>query len=224
MVEKYSLMNTKNLSLEHVLRPSSLTDQKAPVIIMLHGYGSDENDLFSFSQALDPKYLIISAKAPIPMQPFGNAWYAITYEPGNKKFTNDEQAVTSRDLIAKFIDEVVESYDADPKQVILFGFSQGAILSYAVALSYPEKVNRIVAMSGYIHHALLKENYEKADFSNLKVYSSHGYLDEVVPVEWDRKTKAFMENLNIDIKYSEFPVGHGVSPENFREIQSWLAQ
>ncbi len=216
-------MTTKNLCLEHVLRASSLKE-KAPTIIMLHGYGSNENDLFSFSPQLDEKYLIVSAKAPIPMQPYGNAWYAITYEPGNKKFTNDEQAVASRDTIAEFIDEVIENYHADPDNIILFGFSQGAILSYAVALSYPEKVSRVVAMSGYIHQPLLKENFEKGDFSNLKVYSSHGYLDEVVPVEWDRKTKPFLENLAIKVKYSEFPVGHGVSPENFMEIKKWLAE
>ncbi|HLS31315.1 MAG TPA: hypothetical protein VK021_10695, partial [Flavobacteriaceae bacterium] len=75
-------MTTKDLSLEHVLRPSSLTKEKAPAIIMLHGYGSNENDLFSFAPELDKKYLVISVKAPIPMQPFGNAWYAITYDPG----------------------------------------------------------------------------------------------------------------------------------------------
>src|SRR5690625_236768 len=217
-------MTTKNLCLQHVLRASSLTDKKAPTIIMLHGYGSDENDLFSFSAALDPRYLIVSARAPIPMQPYGNAWYAITYEPGNKKFTNDEQAVSSRDTIAQFVDEVVENYHADPEQIILMGFSQGAILSYSVALSYTEKISAIVAMSGYIHNALLKENFEKNYFSNLKVYSSHGSIDEVVPVEWDRQTKPFLENLNIEVKYSEFPVGHGVSPENFREIQQWLAK
>lgn len=217
-------MTTKDLCLEHVLRASSLTKEKAPTIIMLHGYGSDENDLFSFASAIDEKYLIVSARAPIPMQPYGNAWYAITYEPGNEKFINDEQAVDSRDIIAKFIDEVVENYYADPDNIILLGFSQGAILSYAVALSYPEKVSRVVAMSGYIHHTMLKENFEKGDFSRLKFYCSHGSVDEVVPVEWDRKTKPFLEGLNIEVKYSEFPVGHGVSPENFREVQEWLAQ
>lgn len=217
-------MTTKDLCLEHVLRPSSLTKEKAPAIIMLHGYGSNENDLFSFAPELEEKYLVLSVKAPIPMQPFGNAWYAITYDPGNNKFTDDEQAVVSRDTIAQFIDEAVESYNADPNQITLLGFSQGAILSYAVALSYPEKVNRVVGMSGYIHHTLLKENYEKGDFSNLKVYSSHGSVDEVVPVDWDRKTKPFLENLGIATKYSEFPVGHGVSPENFREVQEFLAK
>lgn len=217
-------MVSKNLSLEHILRPSSLTDQKAPAIILLHGYGSNEQDLFSFAPEMDEEYLIVSAKAPIPMRPYGNAWYEITYSPGNEKFTNGEQAVLSRDLIAKFVDEVAEAYYADPQQITLMGFSQGAILSYAVALSYPEKINRVVAMSGYIHDTLLKENYRTNDFSKLSFYVSHGWADEVVPVQWDRLTKPFLEELGIPVKYSEFPVGHGVSPDNFKEILEWLAQ
>lgn len=214
-------MTTKDLCLEHLVKPSSLSE-KAPVIIMLHGYGSDKNDLFSFASELDDKYLIVSAQAPIPMQPYGNAWYQITYEPGNKKFTNDEQAIESRDLIVQFIDEVVQNYSADADKVTLLGFSQGAILSYAIALSYPEKVNQVVAMSGYIHHSLLKEGYEHNNFSSLRVYSSHGSVDQVVPVTWDRKTKPFLEGLGIDCQYSEFPIGHGVSPDNFKEMKVWL--
>lgn len=215
-------MTTKDLCLKHVLRPAEEQQEKAPVIIMLHGYGSDEQDLFSFASELDKKYLVVSVKAPIPMQPYGNAWYAINYEPGNKKFTDDEQAEKSRDLIVKFIDEVVEHYYGDPNKITLFGFSQGAILSYAVALSYPDKVNQVVAMSGYIHQNLLKENFEQQDFSQLRMYSSHGSVDPVVPVDWDRKTKPFLEDLNIESTYSEFPVGHGVSPDNFKEIKAWL--
>lgn len=215
-------MTTKSLGLKHVLRPSKNKNGKAPVIIMLHGYGSDENDLFSFSPEFEEQYLIVSARAPIRMQPYGNAWYAISYEPGNKKFTNDEQAIHSRELIVQFIDEVVENYHADPEEVTLFGFSQGAILSYAVGLSYPEKVNQVVAMSGYIHRDLLKQNYQTGDFSNLRVYSSHGFRDLVMPVDWDRKTKPFLDQLNIDSQYAEFPVGHGVSPENFKGVKAWL--
>ena len=216
-------MITKNLSLEHLIKPSSLTE-KAPVIIMLHGYGSNENDLFSFAGELPEEYLIVSAKAPLAMQPYGNAWYEINFDASQNKFTNDEQAIESRELIVKFIDEVVENYHADPEQVILLGFSQGAILSYAVALSYPEKINKVVALSGYIHSAIFKQGYENNDFSKLKIYGSHGSVDQVIPVEWARKNKPFLENLGIDYKYSEFPVGHGVNPQNCMEFKNWLAK
>jgi len=62
-------MTTKQLSLEHVVRPSSLNNTKAPLLIMLHGYGSDENDLFSFASELPEELCIISAKAPYSLQP-----------------------------------------------------------------------------------------------------------------------------------------------------------
>ncbi|MDR6301044.1 alpha/beta hydrolase [Mesonia maritima] len=214
-------MITKDLSLTHIVRPSNLIE-KAPVIILLHGYGSDEHDLFSFAAELPEKYLIVSAKAPMKMMPYGNAWYEINFNAGGDKFTDDEQAIESRDLIVKFIDEVVENYYADENEVTLLGFSQGAILSYAVALSFPEKIKRVIALSGYIHESIFKEDYEKNDFSDLKIYASHGSVDQVIPVEWARKNKPFLDNLGIENSYSEFPVGHGVNPQNFMEFKNWL--
>lgn len=215
-------MTTKDLGLQHIIRPSSLTTEKAPVIILLHGYGSDENDLFAFAKELDEKYLVVSARAPMRMMPYGNAWYEINFDADEKKFTNDVQAVKSRELITQFIDEVVENYHADAEKVTLLGFSQGSILSYAVALSYPEKVQRVVALSGYIHESIFKNDYENNNFSNLKIYASHGSEDPVIPIEWARKNKPFLDNLNIENTYNEFPVGHGVNPENFAEFKAWL--
>lgn len=211
-----------SLSLEHLVRPSSLETGKKPTIIMLHGYGSNKEDLFSFAPELDERFLIVSAQAPIGLQPSGYAWYAITYLPGNQKFTNDEQALASRDLISEFIDEVVQHYQADPENICLMGFSQGAILSYATALSFPQKVRQVVAMSGYIHDELLASNYRDNNFDDLRIYSSHGAVDQVVPVEWDRQTPERLTQLKIAHHYSEFPVGHGVHPLNFQEMKNWL--
>ena len=132
-------MTNTSLSLEHIARPSSLANN-APLIIMFHGYGSDENDLFSFASELSDKFFIISAKAPYTMQPFGNAWYAINFDAEKGKWSDNEQAIKSRDLIAKFIDEACDAYPVDNNNVTLLGFSLGTILIFAVALTYPEKV------------------------------------------------------------------------------------
>lgn len=191
---------------------------------MLHGYGSDENDLFSFASELPEELFIISAKAPYRMQPFGNAWYAIHWDANDGKFSDDLQAIESRELIKNFIDEVIENYPVDPDNINLLGFSQGSILSYAVALSYPEKVKNIVALSGYINKGILKEGFENNDFSRLKFYCSHGSQDQVIPVAWARKNKPFLDELGIENTYSEFPVGHGVAPQNFWEFREWLVK
>ncbi|RLD23825.1 MAG: phospholipase [Bacteroidetes bacterium] len=227
-------MEKKIISLEHVFKPASIASssekysagkpEKTPAIIMLHGFGSDENDLFSFASELPDKYFIISLKAPIAMQPYGNAWYNIYFDGGNGKFSDDEQAIQSRDLIVKCIDEIILAYNIDPEKITLLGFSQGTILGMAVALSYPEKIKNVIALSGYINEKILVEGYEEHDFSGLNFYSSHGSDDQVIPVEWGRKTKPFLSKLGIDCHYSEFPVGHGVSPQNFYEFKQWLSE
>ncbi|MDG1729092.1 MAG: alpha/beta fold hydrolase [Algibacter sp.] len=214
------MVNT-NLSLQHIIRKSSLTEN-APLLIMLHGYGSDENDLFSFASELPEELFIISLKAPYPMQPYGNAWYAINFDADKGKWSDNEQAKASRDLIAKFIDEAVAAYPVNKNNVSLLGFSQGSILSYAVALTYPEKVKNIVALSGYINKDIYPEGFETRDYSSLDFYCSHGSADQVIPINWARLTPPFLDGLNIKFKYSEFPVGHGVAPQNFYEFKDWL--
>ncbi len=211
----------KNLSLHYISRRSSL-QENAPLLIMLHGYGSDENDLFSFASELPSALFIISVKAPYTMQPFGNAWYTINFEAEKGKWNDNVQAATSRDLISKFIDEICNSYPVDANNVTLLGFSQGTILSYAVALTYPEKVKNIIALSGYINKDILPDNLHSKDYSNLDFYCSHGSDDQVIPVDWARQTPAFLKSLNIKHQYSEFPVGHGVAPQNFHELNEWL--
>ncbi len=208
-------------SLFHITRPSTLKEN-APLLIMFHGFGSDENDLFSFASELPEELFIISVRAPYAMQPYGNAWYAINFDADMNKWSDDEQAKQSRDLIAKFIDEACATYPVDKNNVTLLGFSQGTILSYAVALTYPEKVNNVVALSGYINPDILPEDVETKDYSHLHFYCSHGSVDQVIPVDWARKAPTFLKALNIDHKYSEFPVGHGVAPQNFYEFRTWL--
>ncbi|WP_027878926.1 alpha/beta hydrolase [Mesoflavibacter zeaxanthinifaciens] len=211
-----------DLSLEYLVRPSTLKEN-APLLLLFHGYGSDENDLFSFASELPEEFLIISAKAPYPMQPFGNAWYAINFDAEKGKWSDNEQAKQSRDLIANFIDEILAKYNADRNNVTLLGFSQGAILSYAVAFTYPEKVKNIIALSGYVNPDLF-ELKDPVTYKNLNFYCSHGSVDQVIPVDWARQTKPFMEQLGVNYKYSEFPVGHGVAPQNFYEFREWLKE
>jgi phospholipase/carboxylesterase len=216
-------MINKNLSLHHKIRTSSLAEN-APLLIMLHGYGSDENDLFSFASELPEELFIISARAPYTMQPFGNAWYAINFDAVQGNWSDNIQAKESRDLIAKFIDEVTDTYPVYKNNVTLLGFSQGTILSYAVALTYPEKVKNIIALSGYINKDILSQDIETKDYSHLDFYCSHGSVDQVIPVDWARRTPSFLNSLHIKHQYSEFPVGHGVAPQNFYELRDWLLQ
>jgi phospholipase/carboxylesterase len=217
-----------NLLLHHLVREPKIKLDKNPLLLLLHGYGSNEEDLFSFASELPEEYFVVSARAPYDMMYGSYAWYAINFDADENKFSDIGQAKLSRDLIVKFIDELIENYPIDAENITLIGFSQGSILSYAVALSYPEKVQRLVAMSGYLNTEIAVDGFESNDFSpegsGLKIYASHGTVDQVIPVDWARKTPAILENLGINCVYKEYPIGHGVSPQNFYDFKNWLQQ
>jgi phospholipase/carboxylesterase len=209
--------------LQYITRPSSLKEN-APLLIMCHGYGSDENDLFSFASELPKELFIISLRAPYGMQPYGNAWYAINFDADKGKWSDNEQAKQSVDQIADFIDYTCTTYPVNADNVTLLGFSQGTILSYAVALNYPKKVKNIVALSGYINEDLLPDSIENNQVSHLNFFCSHGTVDQVIPIDWARKTPSFLKALAINYIYKEYPVGHGVAPQNFYDFKDWLKQ
>tara|TARA_B100001059_G_scaffold138903_1_gene139057 strand:- start:6129 stop:6791 length:663 start_codon:yes stop_codon:yes gene_type:complete len=218
-------MEKQQLQLEHQYRPSNLKDsEKVPIIIMLHGYGSDDNDLFSFASELPSKYAVISLRAPYHLNPHGFAWYAIHFDKVDGKWSDDQQAVKSRDIVVNCIHEIIEKYPVDKNNMSLLGFSQGTVLSFSIAISYPALIKNVIGLSGYVNEEILKEDYHKNDFKNLNIYASHGSLDQVIPVEWARKSNAFLSNLVPDLTYNEFPIGHGVSPQNFYDFKNWLEQ
>ena len=212
------------MNLHYLIQEPKVKHDKNPLLLLLHGYGSNEEDLFSFASELPNDSYVISVRAPYDLQPYGHAWYAIHFDADENKFSDNVQAKQSVELIAAFIDEIVKQYPIDAKNVTLIGFSQGAILSYATALTYPEKVAKVVALSGYFNQEIMPEVIDTKAISHLKFFVSHGSVDQVIPVDWARKAKPALENLGLEVEYQEYPVGHGVAPQNFFDFKNWLQQ
>jgi phospholipase/carboxylesterase len=210
------------LVLEYLIREPKIKAEKNPLLLLLHGYGSNEQDLFSFASELPGEYYVISARAPYDLQYGSYAWYAINFDADENKFSDHTQARESRDLISNFIDQLIQNYPIDANQVALLGFSQGTILSYSVALSYPKKIQRVVALSGYLNEEIIIENYKNNDFSNLQMFVSHGAQDQVIPVSWAKKAPGILNSLHIPNLYKEYAIGHGVAPQNFADLKNWL--
>ena len=210
------------MNLHYLIQEPKVKHDKNPLLILLHGYGSNEEDLFSFAPELPDDSYVISVRAPYDLQPYGHAWYAIHFDADENKFSDNVQAKQSVEIIASFIDEIVKQYPIDTNNVTLIGFSQGAILSYATALTYPEKIAKVVALSGYFNQEIMPEVIDTKAISHLKFFVSHGSVDQVIPVDWARKAKPALENLGLEVEYQEYPIGHGVSPKNFYDFKNWL--
>ena len=152
----------------------------------------------------------------------GYAWYAINFDAMNGKFSDLDQAKKSIDIIANFIDEIKEKYQTNPNKTFILGFSQGAILSYSLSFFYPNKVQYVIALSGYINQELLPK--EISNEIKTAYYCSHGTVDQVLPIDWARKSSPFLTNLGFKNVYYEYPVGHGVAPQNFYSFKSWIQE
>tara|TARA_R110002073_G_scaffold8207_3_gene45749 strand:+ start:37630 stop:38271 length:642 start_codon:yes stop_codon:yes gene_type:complete len=208
--------------LHYVVRQPKIVSKNPPLLILLHGYGSNELDLFSFAEELPDQLLIVSLRAPYEMGYGGYAWYAINLDSENNKLSDLNQARESLQKITELIDEVKEKYSTDSNNTFLLGFSQGAILSYALSFNFPSKVQHIIALSGYLNTELLPEVIENK-FST-DYYISHGSVDQVIPVDWARKASPYLDSLGLQNIYSEYPVGHGVAPQNFFSFKKWIEE
>ncbi|WKK64839.1 alpha/beta hydrolase [Lutimonas zeaxanthinifaciens] len=214
-------MQTK--SLEYLIRKPKTAISKPPLLIMLHGYGSNEQDLFSFAEELPDEFLIISARAPLSLGFGSYAWYTIHFDATTSdKFSDLPEARSALSTIDLFVEELKAEYEVNEENIFLLGFSQGTILSMAYALNHPDKIKKVIALSGYINQDLIEKPIEKERFKDLDFFVSHGSVDQVIPVEWARKTPPFLDKLNIKNEYHEYPVGHGVAPQNFFDLQRWI--
>ena len=206
--------------LEYKIRKSAIENQKNPSIILLHGYGSDENDLFSFAEYLPKKYTIISLRAPFETPMGGYCWFSINFNNSNEKWSDHKQAYQSILNLESQIGFFIQKYNLEPDQIDLLGFSQGAVLSWTLLLDSSIKINRAVCLSGYIDKSLLKEDIYS--YRDIIAYSSHGTNDPVIPFDWAKTSIESLKENNPNVVFNSFQDAHNVSQENFQSILNWL--
>jgi len=209
------------LSLHHVIRPAQDGNGKPPMIILLHGVGSNENDLFGLSPYLDKRFLVISARGPVTVMPGGYGWYHVDFLPGRMEINAAEEAESRQTLIG-FIDEAVTAYGADPQQVYLMGFSQGAIMSYGIMLTAPSKIAGVIAMSGRLLDEA-RPTQKPQGLEGFLIIVAHGEYDNVIPIRYAREAKEYLQTLPVAMTYHEYPMAHEVSEQSLRDIVAWLA-
>jgi len=192
-------------------------------LLLLHGVGSNEEDLFGLAPYLDERFLVVSARAPVVLGYGSYGWFRIEFTPGGM-VADAEQAKESLRLLPGFIDELVETYSADGRRVYLMGFSQGAMMSLALTLTRPEKVAGVVAMSGRLPKQVLELEPDREALAGKPVLVTHGLYDPLLSVEQGRAARDYLASLPVELTYHEYPMGHEVSMESLRDVAAWLTK
>lgn len=205
-----------NKEIFHIVQKSNFED-KSPLIILLHGYGSNEKDLFSFREFLPNDATIVSFRAPLEIYQNMYAWYQIYFEKNVKSF-DEKNALISKNLIIDKIKQITEEYNCDYERITLIGFSQGAILGISIALMNNKLIKNLVALSGYVEEKII--DFRFISFPN--IYISHGIKDDVISHLDSKKTLKILNKNKIKYDYYEFNQGHGVNIDNLNSFVKWI--
>lgn len=207
----------QDLSLKYLIQLPQSKVVNSPVIILLHGYGSNESDLFELKDLFPGKYTIVSVRAPYAVSGQGFQWFALG-APDSKEIFH------SRELILKFISEISGKYNIDSRNIYLIGFSQGAMMSYDVGLSHPDKIKGIAPLSGRLFKHL-KNNQEARSnkLKLLKIFIAHGTADDRIPFAEAQTAEDYLKRIGLTPEFHSYKgLGHSISNDEIKDLIHWL--
>jgi phospholipase/carboxylesterase len=205
------------MSLAERIRPASGDPEGA--LVLLHGRGADEHDLFPLLGLLDPERRLLGATArgPLSLPPGGAHWYAVR----QIGFPDRDTFRSTYAQAGGWLDDLLARHDIPPDRAVLGGFSQGAVMSYALGLGADRpRVGGIVALSGFVPTV---DGFELGDPSGVPVAIGHGTYDPVIGVEFGRAARDRLSEAGAEVTYRESPMPHAIDPAFLRELPDWIS-
>ena len=197
------------------LEPMELVDNM-PAIFLLHGMGSNEEDLPQLVQDFRDTHHLFSLRGPIVHTP-GYAFFTIEEEGKPERHVFDQIILH----IQAFIREAISEYKLDPSKIVILGFSQGAVLAQTLGITMGKEIQAVVALSGYLPD-FVRDEYRKSAIDHLKIFISHGDYDYIIPPIRGVESKAYFEDAGAEVTFKTYGEGHGVVPENHRDLVAFL--
>jgi phospholipase/carboxylesterase len=208
---------------------SSLTFRERPaagepqgLLVLHHGRGTDEHDLLSLGDALDPgrRLHLVTPRAPLilPGSP-GYHWYRVP----RVGYPDLETFRAAFDSLAALHDELWRRTGIPPERTVLGGFSMGTVMSYALGLDEGRpRPGGILAFSGFIPTV---EGWEPdlAGKAGVRVHIAHGRRDPVIDVAFARHASQLLRDGGLEVEYHESDVGHQIDPAHIPPAVAWLA-
>jgi phospholipase/carboxylesterase len=202
--------------------PPRAAAPRPPLLVLLHGIGADERDLLPLADAVDPRFLVVSLRAPRPYHG-GWAWFDLDFRPGGEVVPDAAGAADALATLVAWLNEAPGRLGTDPARTYLLGFSQGAMMAIGVLGTVPERLAGVVALSGREPARLFPLRAAPEAVARVPLLVAHGTHDDVLPVEHGRRTRDAFASLSRDFTYREFPVGHGISDDEVALVAGWLA-
>ncbi len=198
------------------LRMRPATDKPGRVLLMLHGWTGDEDSMWVFVRNMPPEYWMLAPRAPYPAPSNGYSWRSDTTIP----HTLDEFRPAAEKL-CDLVDRWAISAGVNASQIDVVGFSQGAAMTYVFGMLYPDRIRRLAGLAGFVPRGS-DLRLTSRPLEGKSVFVAHGRQDTLVPFERARETVAQLEQAGAQVTFCEADVGHKVSVECMRSLESFL--
>ena len=204
----------------HRIRPARGEPEGA--LVLLHGRGTNEHDLFPLLDLLDPEARLVgmTPRAPLTLPPGGAHWYVVR-EVG---FPDRETFLSSYEPLTEWIDALPEALGFPADRLVVGGFSQGTAMSYAVGLGAGRPAPAaLIALSGFIP-AVEGFEIDLEGHAAVPVAIGHGTFDPIIGVEFGRQARDRLEAAGFAVTYRESPMAHSVDPDYLAELAPWIGR
>ncbi len=198
-------------------------NKDAKIIVMLHGVGSNKEDLFWLESHFWEDYHIFSLNGLFDLWNKRHAWYHLNYTNVWPKY-NPEEVWESYEYIRDFLVYIVETYQLKNENIFLLWFSQGAIMSHYFLGKSPEYIWWIIALSGRYTDEIKKLEISPEKYSNKKVFIAHGTLDTVISVDDAYLLKAYIQKMSISPTFFIYQMPHTIIQEEITEVLTFLEE
>lgn len=219
--EQKAMIDTQHPKLHYLVRQPKVKTEKTPLVVLLHGVGSNEQNMFSLAEAMPENFLVVSARGPLTIGNGGYAWFQVQFSPEGS-IINEAQAEQSRKDILSFIKDIKTVEDFDLAQVYLLGFSQGGIMSYSTYLTEPEKIAGIAVMSGRLLKEIKPLMASDERLKNVNIFVSHGTQDRVLTFQYAIDATEYLASRGIQPKFHQYNEDHTISPQMLNDAVNWL--
>ncbi len=210
------------MCLEYSLRQPKVRIRRPPLLVLLHGIGSNEREFLRTMEGVDDRFLVASLRAPFAQTAGSNSWFMVDWTQGNA-VSNQQQAEYSRSKLITWISDAISRLKIDSSQVHLLGHSQGAVIALSAILSRPDLVTSAAAINGQVLPDMRNVFAQPERLRSKPILVIHGIQDIFYPISLGRATSALLATLPLNFQYYEYHMGHSLTPESLTKAQEWLA-
>lgn len=215
-------MTQLHLPLKFLEHSAEASVREPWLLVLMHGVGSNEQDLFGLARLMPPQFHVLSLRAPYVLSPDAYAWFEFEVLPDGGRRIDEEQERESRFLVGEMIDSAAQQLGVPPERIVVGGFSQGGIMALSLLLTQPAKLRAAMVWHSRLLAQVVPHIAPPEAFEGKALWVSHGSADNVIPPAAAAATRELARTLPLAVSGSDFPGAHEIRPAELQGTIAWL--